>query len=1335
MLGSNFQGGAITNLALNGSILSNTLPVTGTFSVANSTLFGSYLVTSGAVFSLYNGGGIGVTVDGQVTVENGGEMLLSAGGNGIDFSDSDDAHTNNWLWLQRGAQMIGDSGFFNLGSHMTNSGICSLTNGFIDNGNGGLVNLAGGVINLISGASIYGYAGFDYLMNEGTINVTDGTSEIGLGLGLLTGTYNAAAGATVQFVTDRAAGTSPGPGLTLGGSGQYQFFSGLLTVASYPIPNLMIGSGATLALAADFQGGTITNLALDGITLSNTLPVTGTFSVTNGTLLGSYLMTSGAVLSAIDSVLYGSYFVTNGGVLTVGGVTVDAQVTVENGGELQLLTNAVASSIGDGAYGFDSPNYWLWLQDGARMTAPSGFQLYVLSPMTNSGTCSLTNGQILINNDNFYFFGGLVNLPGGVIDLINGAGISGGFGLDYLLNEGEISVFSASTNSIISVDYFTNAATLSAEHGTLELESTNLILEPSGTLRVGLNSATDFGSIVYSNTAILNLAQAGTFQVTLNGGYVPAVNTTFQVLSASSSGTLSGAFGNFSSPDGAIWQTNYTGTSLVLTNGGQITWATPANITYGTAVNASQLNASTTPTVTGTFTYNPVAGTVLNSGAGQLLTATFTPFNPSYAPASFQVPITVLQAPLSVIATNQTKTYGQTFSFAGTEFVASGLVNGDTVTSASLASAGAISNAPVSDSPYAITINSALGDAGLTNYIITYTNGTLTVNAAPLGITANSTGKTYGSNVIFAGTEFVSTPLQNSETIGTVTLTSAGAISNAPVSGSPYSIVPSAATGGTFSPGNYAITYTNGTLTVNRAGLTVTANPASRDYGAANPAFSATYSGFVNGETISVVSGAPGFSTPATVTNGLGNYMITPSFGSLTAADYTFGPFVNGTLAITTAPVTITSGITANNKVYDRITTATLSSNSVVLLGIANGDAVSLNTNGYVANFVSGGVGSSIAVTLNGLTLSGARATNYSLTQPASLTASITAATVTINSGITANNKVYDRTTTATLSSNNVVLMGVVTGDSVTINTNGYVANFANGSVGNNIAVTVGGLTLSGASAANYALTQPASLTANITAATVTIASGITANNKVYNGTTTATINSNNVVLVGIVTGDSVTLNTNGYVANFANGGVGNNIAVSVAGLTLSGASAANYVLTQPASLTANITSATVTIASGLTANNKVYDRTTTATLTSNNVVLLGVIIGDTVSLNTNGYIASFASAGLGSGIAVSVSGLALNGASTANYALTQPLALTANITAPGVQIVADLPNIAISWPTNATIFVLNQTASLTPPVTWSPVTNSITVNGTDNTVTINTSTSEDQYFELVGAP
>ena len=56
-------------------------------------------------------------------------------------------------------------------------------------------------------------------------------------------------------------------------------------------------------------------------------------------------------------------------------------------------------------------------------------------------------------------------------------------------------------------------------------------------------------------------------------------------------------------------------------------------------------------------------------------------------------------------------------------------------------------------SPYAI-VPERRGRAGLSNYTITYVNGSLTVNPAALTITANSTSKTYGQTVTFAGTEF-----------------------------------------------------------------------------------------------------------------------------------------------------------------------------------------------------------------------------------------------------------------------------------------------------------------------------------------------------------------------------------------------------------------------------------------------------------------------------------------------------------------------------------------------------------------------------------------------------
>ena len=91
-----------------------------------------------------------------------------------------------------------------------------------------------------------------------------------------------------------------------------------------------------------------------------------------------------------------------------------------------------------------------------------------------------------------------------------------------------------------------------------------------------------------------------------------------------------------------------------------ITWATPAAITYGTALSATQLNA--TSTVGGTFAYNPVAGTVLGVGS-QTLSTTFTPTNTTdYTTATATVQLAVNKAASSVTTwpTATSITYGQT---------------------------------------------------------------------------------------------------------------------------------------------------------------------------------------------------------------------------------------------------------------------------------------------------------------------------------------------------------------------------------------------------------------------------------------------------------------------------------------------------------------------------------------------------------------------------------------------------------------------------------------------------------------------------------------------------
>ena len=64
--------------------------------------------------------------------------------------------------------------------------------------------------------------------------------------------------------------------------------------------------------------------------------------------------------------------------------------------------------------------------------------------------------------------------------------------------------------------------------------------------------------------------------------------------------------------------------------------------------------------------------------------------------------------------------------------------------------------------------------------------------------------------------------------------------------------------------GNYTISYASGTLTVTPAPLTISAANATKVYGAALPALTATYSGFVNGDTAASLTTAPSLSTTAT---------------------------------------------------------------------------------------------------------------------------------------------------------------------------------------------------------------------------------------------------------------------------------------------------------------------------------------------------------------------------------------------------------------------------------------------------------------------------------------
>ena len=122
--------------------------------------------------------------------------------------------------------------------------------------------------------------------------------------------------------------------------------------------------------------------------------------------------------------------------------------------------------------------------------------------------------------------------------------------------------------------------------------------------------------------------------------------------------------------------------------------------------------------------------------------------------SAVSTPFRMLPAPSTITANNQTKPYGTTFTFTGTEFTVSGLVPGDAVTSLSIASVGAPAAAPVSGSPYRDRSlrRGRPGPRQLRHHL--RRAGAMTVTPAALTITAKDQTKAYGTTFAFAGTEF-----------------------------------------------------------------------------------------------------------------------------------------------------------------------------------------------------------------------------------------------------------------------------------------------------------------------------------------------------------------------------------------------------------------------------------------------------------------------------------------------------------------------------------------------------------------------------------------------------
>jgi gliding motility-associated-like protein/uncharacterized repeat protein (TIGR01451 family) len=246
--------------------------------------------------------------------------------------------------------------------------------------------------------------------------------------------------------------------------------------------------------------------------------------------------------------------------------------------------------------------------------------------------------------------------------------------------------------------------------------------------------------------------------------------------------------------------------------------------------------------------------------------------------------LTVNAKALTVTAADKSKTYGTTDPTLTYQVTLGSLVGTDTFAGALTRNPGEAANT------YAIKQGTLALNA---NYIITYIGANLTISKAALTVKANDQTRPYNAaNPIFTVSYrgFYNGDTEASLTTNPIVSTTATASS--PVGTYPLTVA------GAASP-NYIINYSPGTLTVTQAVLTVTADNKSRKYGDANPLFSVTYNGFLNGDDARKLTTVPVAANNSAATTAPGNYPITVSGGA--SADYIFN-YVPGTLTI--APLT-----------------------------------------------------------------------------------------------------------------------------------------------------------------------------------------------------------------------------------------------------------------------------------------------------------------------------------------------------------------------------------------------------------------------------------------------
>jgi hypothetical protein len=344
----------------------------------------------------------------------------------------------------------------------------------------------------------------------------------------------------------------------------------------------------------------------------------------------------------------------------------------------------------------------------------------------------------------------------------------------------------------------------------------------------------------------------------------------------------------------------FTGNSLAITPATLTVTADPQTKVYGSAHPALTYAASG-------FKFTDTAATVLSGGLTRAAGETVAggPYaigqgtlvaNSNYTIAFTGSSLAITPATLTVTADPQSKVYGS--PDPALTYAVSGLQFSDTAATVLSGGLTRAAGETVAGSPYAIGQGTLAANS---NYTIAFTGNSLAITPATLTVTAAPQTKVYAS--ADPALTYAVSGLQFSDTAATVLTGGLTRAAGETVAGGPYAI----SQGTLAANSNYTIAFTGNSLAITPATLTVTpAAGQSKVYGAAMPALTYTFSGLVNNDPASTLTGSLG--TTATAASPVGTYAFT--LGTLSAgSNYTAVLAANApTFAVTPATLTVTAG-------------------------------------------------------------------------------------------------------------------------------------------------------------------------------------------------------------------------------------------------------------------------------------------------------------------------------------------------------------------------------------------------------------------------------------------